>query len=64
MIGRRGLAEIISLRRLTLSFLSRIPLGDVTIKHHWTGDPVKLHPFFTEATGFMECIESAKRCCA
>ena len=33
------------LRRLAIPLLRRVNLGDVTIKHHWTGDPLRLHSF-------------------
>lgn len=34
-----------ALRRILLPVLARINAGDVTIKHHWTGDRFKLHSF-------------------
>ena len=33
------------LRRPTLAVLSRLNPGDITIRHHWTGDPVRLHSY-------------------
>jgi len=32
-------------RRLALRIFRRVNPGDVTIRHHWTGDPVRLHSF-------------------
>lgn len=32
-------------RRLALRVFRRVNPGDVTIRHHWTGDPVRLHSF-------------------
>lgn len=34
-----------SLRRIILPLLSRLNPGDITIRHHHTGDPVRLHSF-------------------
>jgi FkbM family methyltransferase len=34
-----------ALRRVLLPVLARINLGDVTIAHHWTEDPLRLHTF-------------------
>lgn len=39
------LHQIHLLRRLVLPLLRRLNPGDVTIRHHWTGDPVRLHSF-------------------
>ena len=33
------------LRRIVLPIFARVNAGDVTITHHWTGDPLKLHSF-------------------
>jgi FkbM family methyltransferase len=33
------------LRRPALALFSRLNPGDVTIRHHWTGDPVQLHSY-------------------
>lgn len=33
------------LRRPTLAIFSRLNPGDITIRHHWTGDPVRLHSY-------------------
>jgi FkbM family methyltransferase len=33
------------LRRPALAILSRLNPGDITIRHHWTGDPVRLHSY-------------------
>jgi FkbM family methyltransferase len=32
-------------RRIAVPLLSRLNLGDITIHHHWTGDPLLLHSF-------------------
>ena len=32
-------------RRTVLPVFRRINLGDITIRHHWTGDPFRLHSF-------------------
>ena len=34
-----------TVRRLALRAFRVLNLGDVTIKHHWTGDPLRLHSF-------------------
>ena len=33
------------LRSVVIPLLARFNPGDVTIKHHWTGDPLRLHSF-------------------
>jgi len=32
-------------RRLVLPVFRRLNLGDITIRHHWTNDPLRLHSF-------------------
>jgi FkbM family methyltransferase len=32
-------------RRLVLPVFRHLNLGDITIRHHWTGDPLRLHSF-------------------
>jgi FkbM family methyltransferase len=32
-------------RRLVLPVFRRLNLGDITIRHHWTSDPLRLHSF-------------------
>jgi FkbM family methyltransferase len=39
------LHDIGFLRRIILPLLSRFNLGDITIRHHYTGDPIRLHSF-------------------
>ena len=39
------LYNISLLRRIFLPLLRRFNLGDITIRHHYTGDPVRLHSF-------------------
>jgi FkbM family methyltransferase len=34
-----------TLRRAALPIFQRINLGDITIRHHWTGDRLRLHSF-------------------
>jgi FkbM family methyltransferase len=41
----RDLAGTTALRHVLVPLLRRVNPGDITIKHHWTGEPVLLHSF-------------------
>jgi FkbM family methyltransferase len=43
------LNEIKLLRRLILPLLSKLNLGDITIRHHYTGQRIRLHAFHHKA---------------
>ena len=40
------------LRSMVIPLLARFNPGDVTIKHHWTGDPLRLHSFLHKGYWF------------
>lgn len=42
---RRWAAKGVGLRRVLLPIFRRVNLGDVIIRHHWTGDPIVVHSF-------------------
>jgi FkbM family methyltransferase len=41
----RNLAKIDVARRVAMPLFARLNPGDITIRHHWTGDPITLHSF-------------------
>jgi FkbM family methyltransferase len=41
----RDFAEATPLRRALIPFFRRMNLGDITIRHHWTGERIVLHSF-------------------
>lgn len=45
MWDMRSLAGADQVRRVLLPAFARLNPGDVTIRHHWTGDPMRLHSF-------------------
>lgn len=45
LIARFALEKVVWLRRLVIPLFARINLGDISIRHHYTDDFVKLHSF-------------------
>jgi FkbM family methyltransferase len=41
----KDLAEAMPLRRAVIPFFQRVNPGDITIRHHWTGERIVLHSF-------------------
>jgi FkbM family methyltransferase len=44
-MSKFDIAGVKALRRVALPLMARINIGDIKIKHHYTGDKIKIHPY-------------------